>query len=403
MRRGGWGGGGWGQPSRAAEEGGGGARGSRLLQAASQLAHPSPPHAATGRWYLAAWPCALVLFGEGQGLVADGGGLGAGSRHRTPAACAGRRRMAPHAAGTATGSRSHPCRPRLCRCMSFIPDFRNFRVFSLIALIATTFTAWVRARHGRRPPLRPPGLSLAPAAACRCPFRRGCPFRHAAAALCLSEAVSDVPHLPGGLSHCTYHTGVTPIHPPTHSPSTVHGSGGHHWLGRHRPQERGLDQPGAHEASGRQLLRGRCVAALLGAAHRHGARRATLLSQAPAVHPLMPGAPSLPSPPPAASNIIFTFGAPGCGGQAAEAAGRCARGHAAAGSIASRAWRLAVPAPAYPVPCPRRPCDAARGHGLDVPPLQVPQSLLPLILLRVSRGGEGEGGSNEGAHTYSHW
>lgn len=28
-------------------------------------------------------------------------------------------------------------------CMSLIPNFRNFRLFSFIALVATTFTSWV--------------------------------------------------------------------------------------------------------------------------------------------------------------------------------------------------------------------------------------------------------------------
>jgi hypothetical protein len=31
--------------------------------------------------------------------------------------------------------------------MSLIPDFRNFRIFSFIALLATTFTAWVSSRR----------------------------------------------------------------------------------------------------------------------------------------------------------------------------------------------------------------------------------------------------------------
>lgn len=51
----------------------------------------------------------------------------------------------------------------LCRCsdwafvfggvamlMSALPSFRNFRLFSFLALVATTFTAWVRARAAQR-------------------------------------------------------------------------------------------------------------------------------------------------------------------------------------------------------------------------------------------------------------
>ena len=33
--------------------------------------------------------------------------------------------------------------------MSLLPDFRNFRVFSFVALVATTFTAWV-SMHAER-------------------------------------------------------------------------------------------------------------------------------------------------------------------------------------------------------------------------------------------------------------